>query len=508
MTEIDAMRHYQDNPEYFVADVLGEDISIDSVLRGEHEYATYPTDRQIEIMNSVRDYKYTAVPSANNQGKSHIAARVALWYCCCFYPSVVITTAPKEVQVKDILWARIRQAFTNSRTELGGDCYTLRYYPDRENDPNWFMEGMVAREAEGFSGFHEHHILFILDEASGISGHIYAGLEGMTSGANVRVLEISNPTTNEGDFAKHCRDGVYNVIHLDALEHPNVKYESEIYRGAVAPDWPEEMLQKWGEDSAMYQVRVRGRFPTDEEGAVIPLHFIDGAIDRVVKEDQPALCIGVDVARKGEAKTAICVVRGNEFYIDYTEARSNIADLADRLERDYGHLPMGIDDVGLGGGLVDILQSRGMVIYPYIANTIADGEEARRRSQHSQAGAREGEVSRRGQFKSVQEARSAVRFKDLQSESWWRAREHFEDGLNNGEDISAGVILKKNDYLQDLTYQLSSRKFGVDNDIVQVSPKSELSFTSDLADAFIIAHRTRRIILGRRTAVYDPSVRI
>ena len=141
----DDLRLFQRRPDLFCMSVLGEDATVQDVLDGRARHATAPTGAQIEIMESVRDNKYTAVPSANNQGKSHIAARVALWFISCHIPSIVIFTAPKYAQVKDILFSRFRQAWQNSKTDLGGECYSTNFYPARDRFPTWFVLGMTAK---------------------------------------------------------------------------------------------------------------------------------------------------------------------------------------------------------------------------------------------------------------------------------------------------------------------------------------------------------------------------
>ena len=68
---------YQDDPVAFGEHVLGE---------------TY-TDEVKEMMESVRDNIVTVAKSANATGKTHGAARVAVWWFKCFADSQVYTAA-------------------------------------------------------------------------------------------------------------------------------------------------------------------------------------------------------------------------------------------------------------------------------------------------------------------------------------------------------------------------------------------------------------------------------
>ena len=55
---------YRNDPVGFVTDALGESV----------------WSKQIEILESVRDNKRTAVPACHAPGKSHIAARAIAWW--------------------------------------------------------------------------------------------------------------------------------------------------------------------------------------------------------------------------------------------------------------------------------------------------------------------------------------------------------------------------------------------------------------------------------------------
>src|SRR3990167_3677335 len=79
-----------------------------------------PWAKQLEIMTSVRDNQRTSVRSANGVGKDWDAAEIVLWWLYTRYPAVVITSAPTNRQVEEILWGEIRKKFNNSRVKLGG----------------------------------------------------------------------------------------------------------------------------------------------------------------------------------------------------------------------------------------------------------------------------------------------------------------------------------------------------------------------------------------------------
>ena len=95
---------YQDDPVGFGENVLGE---------------TY-TDEVRAMMESVRDNPITIAKSSNATGKTHGAARVAVWWYKCFPDSQVYTAAaPPESNLKKLLWGEIG-SITEKHTELFG----------------------------------------------------------------------------------------------------------------------------------------------------------------------------------------------------------------------------------------------------------------------------------------------------------------------------------------------------------------------------------------------------
>src|SRR5215469_2596475 len=74
----------------------------------EHTSGEVPWDKQREIMQALVRVARVAVASANSCGKTFIAARIVAWWLCMYRPSIVITTAPTDRQVTEVLWREIR----------------------------------------------------------------------------------------------------------------------------------------------------------------------------------------------------------------------------------------------------------------------------------------------------------------------------------------------------------------------------------------------------------------
>ena len=112
-------------------------------------------------MESVRDNLKTSVRSANGVGKDWVASDIALWWLYTRYPAIVITSAPTNRQVEEILWGEIRRKFNRSKVKLEGRCLNLKI----DIEPKWYALGFSTDKEAQFQGFHGENILIIFSEA-------------------------------------------------------------------------------------------------------------------------------------------------------------------------------------------------------------------------------------------------------------------------------------------------------------------------------------------------------
>ena len=63
-----------------------------------------PWRKQQEILTAIAKHNYVAVRSCNGSGKTFTAALATLWWLTIHDEAIVVTTAPTERQVKNLLW--------------------------------------------------------------------------------------------------------------------------------------------------------------------------------------------------------------------------------------------------------------------------------------------------------------------------------------------------------------------------------------------------------------------
>jgi len=321
--------------------------------------------KQREIIESVRDNRRTAVRSSHGIGKTAIAARTVLWFLAAYPHSVVVSTAPTWMQVETILWREIAKAVESSRGFFDGQLFKT----ELSLAPDWYATGISTNTPERFAGFHSAHILLVVDEASGVADDIFEAGEGFLTSEDARVLLIGNPTQLAGQFhrAFHKEASLWNRIHVSSFDTPAFTGEDvppEVVSHLPHTDWPGQMANQYGEDSALYSIRVLGEFPTQADNAVC---FV-GDVERAQQQQIPAgmpLVIACDVSRFGDDETVIVVRRGAQVRIaDIVRGKDNV-EVAGRVTAvarqaisetsGYVTAHVVVDEIGIGAGVKDIL---------------------------------------------------------------------------------------------------------------------------------------------------------
>lgn len=360
----------------------------DPVAFAEEILGLHPWSKQREILESVRDNQRTAVRSCHGVGKTAAAAAVVLWFLAAFpQESIVVTTAPGWRQVRDLLWREIAKLYHRTNGFFDGTLTETRL----DFGPSWYAVGMSTREPENFQGYHAQNLLFVVDEASGVRQPIFDAAEGFLTGDGARVLLIGNPTQVAGQFfdAFHREQALWHTIHIGAHDSPNFtreKVPAPVARSLVSKAWVEDKKVKWGEESGIYAVRVLGDFPDQSDYAVVSLGDVEDAQQREqelhdpgwdyadLTDDQRAILdqswpvvISCDPARFGSDETVVAVRQGNhvrivDAYMGKATTHTVGAILRAARAHDphplYGKPVIVVDEIGIGGGIIDQLREQ------------------------------------------------------------------------------------------------------------------------------------------------------
>lgn len=225
---------YQSDPVGFCEHVLNEQLTPDVVA----------------MLESVRDNMVTVAISANATGKTHGAARAAIWFYKVFQECKVFTAAaPPFDNLKKLLWGEIGSVTHKNPDLFKDDTLTSMHI---ERGPEQFLTAVSIpsvgtdkdREAR-FSGKHQEHMLFIFDEGDAVPDPPYKGAESCMSGGHFRMLIMFNPRQASGAVYRMIRDNQANVVHLSAFNHPNVITGNDIIPGAVDRETTVRRINEW-----------------------------------------------------------------------------------------------------------------------------------------------------------------------------------------------------------------------------------------------------------------------
>lgn len=365
---VELRKRYRENPFGFVQEQLGISCEVwnDDLPPKSWDGSYYPIwSKQREILEALVKHRKVAVRSGHGLGKSFIAA-ICVLYLAYVWKGLGVTTAPTFRQVEKVLWGEIHWLYNNAGGEqkMGGILKKTAL----ELGDKWFVEGFSTRDPKAaITGFHEENVFAIIDEAGGVAQEVFDAVEGILTSANSFILLIGNPIEAGGPFEHAFRPGSdFYQIHLSCWDCPNVRHKKVIFPKLVSHTWPQEKKDAWGEDSNLYRVRVDGNFPVEGKDSLIPIKYIDIALQEDFEEDKIA-SFGVDVARQGTDRTVIGVrYKSGKFKILEITEKKKTTDTVGRVKNWYNTMvdqslakedmpPINVDDIGVGGGVVDML---------------------------------------------------------------------------------------------------------------------------------------------------------
>jgi len=352
-----------------------------------------------------------ALRSPHGAGKSTTAALAVLWFACTREVAGVdwkiLTTAGSWHQLQRYLWPEIHLWAKRLRFDLlgltpwqeGRQLFDLGIKLDHgqafaaaSNDPG-LLEGM-----------HADSVLVILDEAKSISPDIWDAVEGALSGTGQSLaLATSTPGAPSGRFYEIAtrRPG------LEDWHARHVTLDEAMGAGRISATWAAQRAAQWGVGSAVYQNRVLGEFAAGEADGVIPLAWIEAAVDRwhawqdQGRPEPPGRRVfGVDVAAGGADMTVVATCQG---HVVLSIERYSMADTMETTGRVMVALttPLSlavVDSIGVGAGVLHRLREQKATVSAFNAAERPTGRDLT------------GELG----------------FLNRRAEAWWRLRERLD----------------------------------------------------------------------------------
>lgn len=461
------------------------DFDKDPALWGSSKLNEFYWSKQVEILRSLTDNRYTAVQSCHDAGKSFIAARAAAKWIDQHEPgeAFVVSTAPTSAQVSAILWREISRA--HKKGAFAGTITTAGY-------PQWKLGGELVgygrKPADysdsAFQGIHARYVLVVIDEACGVARNLFDAADALATNIHARVLAIGNPDDPTSHFAHVCKpDSGWHTIRIDGLRTPNFTQEAvewvdceqcrrqgrtepllaRLFREEgipyteeyvpdslrdmlLSPLWVEERLHRWvgtpnetqtlvelSHQSSLFTAKVRGVFPDSNTEGIIPLGWVQAAMDRWQEWSDAGAkpldiierhVLGADIADQGEDATCIAfregpIVRELRKHRN-SDTMESVGYITAAMSSRPGSTAI-VDSIGIGAGVLARLRELKVSCSGFVASGSAKGLK-----------------DKTGEFK----------FLNLRAAAWWRMRELLDPSQPGGSNI---LLPNSETLLADLT---------------------------------------------------------
>lgn len=365
----------------------------------------HPTKYQLEILRNIPLKKRVSVRGPHGLGKTTLAAIAILWFALTRDEEdwKVATTASAWRQLTKFLWPEVHKWARRLKWEMIGRApfsETTELFTQSIRLATGEAFAVASDDSALIEGAHADHLLYIFDESKIVPDDTWDSAEGAFSTGNPYWLSISTPGENSGRF--------YDIQTRKPGYHDwwtrHVTLKEAIAEKRISEEWAEGRAKQWGRKSARYLNRVLGEFADSDSNSIIPLSWIERAVERWYDWSESAdkgSCtrIGVDVARMGDDYTTLAY--RYEMAIDELEKHgkedtmATAGHIVSALRR-HPTATASVDAIGVGAGPYD--RAREQMpgrLEAFIASSKTDF------------------VDRSGE----------MRFADTRSAAWWYMRE-------------------------------------------------------------------------------------
>lgn len=364
-------------------------------------FGTTPDPWQADMLNAIfRDKKDRAIAkSAHGVGKTALDAWVAWIFANCLENSRVVATAPVQAQLTDVLFPELALWHTKMPKRMQDEwMISAQHVRHRANPNTWFMVARTSNKPANLQGFHNRYIQIIGDEGSAIPENVFEVIEGALSEATdeegneriARLIITGNPNFTAGEMFNAFGRNKDLYHRVTVTGDPELLDDLGIEDGGFHPDhgkvylssrvkkkYVDTMAKKYGRDSAIFDVRVRGVFPRFSDDCVVPFEWAQRAQALLMPtywdKHRDRVTVVVDPSRGGAAETVIGFFRTGICYrLDAHKTQTTLQVTKLVQEAVLSVVADGlmleaviIDEPGVGGGVIDECRAAGLPVIAY-----------------------------------------------------------------------------------------------------------------------------------------------
>lgn len=451
-----------------------------------------PTFYQLETAHDLALYRRVGVKGPRRLGKTADAALILLWFALTrdeLFDWKAVITAGVGRQVTQYFWPEVHRWARRLRWDIiGREPFNLHdeLMLNSMRMKTGLAFGAVSNDPSFIEGVGAPQFLVILDEAKSVSDAVFDTLEAAmvdTEDSTSYALALSTPGKPIGRL--------YDIFsHKPGLEHwhpKSVTIYDAVKAGRRMQEEVDRLRTMWGENSTTFRCFVLGEFADDGENSIIPLAWVEAAVDRLhawktennIDLDKymsldDFIALGVDVGLSHDL-TCLAPRYGNIipklWYYGREDPETATMITAGRVAAFLNrHQRKGyavIDTIGIGAGVVHRLKEQKYKIIAF------------------NAGASKSIVN-------MTDRSGSIGFVNKRAAAWWTLREYFDPTY--GENI---MIPDDPRLIGDLTAPTYTRTSGGK---IKVESKQEihdrLGRSTDAADAVMQAFWKEPIGIG------------
>ena len=252
---------------------------------------------QREVLCALAERNYVAVTGANEVGKTTLATFAIWWFICTRPYARIQCTSVDKIQLNTILWSELRLWYDRSKDIKDAFEYYDTMVFHKQFKKTWFALARTAKKqtdmasgenehVTGLQGMHAPHLLFVLDEASGVEDPNWDAAQSSIREPDNRLLAISNPLRVSGRMFE-----IFNLARYQ--KYWFTKQVSYLDSDRLTPEKRkiiEDQIQMYGENNPIVQIRHYGRFPTLGSPDAVPSYAqVRDAIERCKEFDTRAI---------------------------------------------------------------------------------------------------------------------------------------------------------------------------------------------------------------------------
>jgi hypothetical protein len=333
-----------------------------------------PDPWQKEYLEALATRKKLALKACKGPGKSRAIAWSIWWWLFTRKHSNVVCMSITGDNLRDNLWAELARVQNEAPLLKQFFEHKGERIEAKESPKTWWCSARSfpqnadkSQQANTIAGMHGKYPMIACDEVGDYPDGVIVAAEAIfANDVDARLVIAGNPTQTEGPLYRVCTRDRYDWWVKEITGDP----DDPARASRISLEWARKMINDWGRDNDWVKVNVFGQFPSAQSNKLLGPDEVHRAMQNKLPEShygQDPIIMGLDVARFGDNASVLFRRQGKMAFKPMEWREMDLMSLADQVMRvylEYRPAAFFIDQVGVGGGVVDRLRQLGAQVIP------------------------------------------------------------------------------------------------------------------------------------------------